>query len=162
MTGRGVQLLAQLRRQRLKVDLGKQFLDILRAHAGIEIVLIFLAHIAIILIAQDLLFHERRIARIHHDIGSKVQNLLQKARGNVQHQTDAGGDTLEIPNVRHGSGKLDVSHALTAHLCARDFHAAAFADLAFIADALIAAAVAFPVLRRPEDLFTEKTVTLGL
>ena len=62
----------------------------------------------------------------------------------------------------NGRGELDVTHALAADLGARDLHAAAVADLALVADLLILAAVAFPVLRRPEDALAEQAVALGL
>jgi hypothetical protein len=55
-----------------------------------------------------------------------------------------------------------VTHALAAHLLARDFDTAALADDALVADALVLAAVALPVLRRTEDALAEQTVTLRL
>ena len=64
--------------------------------------------------------------------------------------------------MRDGSRKFDVAHALAAHLGARDFDAALLADDALIADALIFAAVAFPVLGGAEDLLAEEAVALGL
>lgn len=63
--------------------------------------------------------------------------------------------------MRYGGGEFDVSHSLAAHLGAGDFHAALFADDAFIADPFIFAAMAFPVLGRSEDLFAEKSVFFG-
>ena len=48
-------------------------------------------------------------------------------------------DPLEIPDVADGRGQLDVAHALAADLGAGDLDAAALADLALIADALIVA-----------------------
>ncbi len=56
------------------------------------------------------------------------------------------GMPFEVPDVAHRSGQLDVAHALTADLGFGDFNAAAVADLALVADALILAAVALPVL----------------
>ena len=43
-----------------------------------------------------------------------------------------------------------MAHALAPHLRARDFDAALVADDALIADALILAAIAFPVLGRAD------------
>src|SRR2546430_13246991 len=43
--------------------------------------------------------------------------------------------------------ELDVPHALAAHLGERDLHAAAVADDAAVADALVLAAVTLPVLQ---------------
>ena len=53
-------------------------------------------------------------------------------------------------------------HALAAHLCARHLDAAAVADNAFVADALVLSAVALPVARRSKDALAEEAVTLGL
>ena len=63
---------------------------------------------------------------------------------------------------RDGSGELDVAHALAAHLGARDLDAAALADDALEADALVLAAGALPVLGGAEDLLAEQAVLLGL
>src|SRR5205814_6553028 len=57
---------------------------------------------------------------------------------------------------------LPISHALTTDLGQRDFHAAAVADHAAIADALVLAAMTLPVLDRTEDALAEETVLLGL
>jgi hypothetical protein len=55
-----------------------------------------------------------------------------------------------------------VAHALTAHLGPRDLDAAALADDALVADALVLAAVALPVLGRTEDALAEEAVLLRL
>jgi hypothetical protein len=57
--------------------------------------------------------------------------------------------------------EVDVAHALTAHLGPRDLDAAALADDALVADALVLAAVALPVLGRTEDALAEEPVLLG-
>ena len=154
----GVQLGAQL----IQVDLGQQLLDGLGAHRGLELVLIAVAHLAVFLLAQQLLFLQRSEAGIGDDVAGEIQDLLQQAGAEVQHQADAAGDALEVPDVGHGGGQLDVAHALAAHLGAGHFHAAAVADLALVADALILAAVALPVLGRSKDALTEQAVALGL
>jgi len=55
-----------------------------------------------------------------------------------------------------------VTHPLTAHLLAGDLDAAALADDALVADTLVLAAVALPVLGRTEDALAEEAVLLGL
>src|SRR3712207_4648691 len=55
-----------------------------------------------------------------------------------------------------------MAHALTAHLGPRDLDAAALADDALVADALVLAAVALPVLGRTEDALAEQAILLGL
>ena len=47
------------------------------------------------------------------------------------------GMPLEVPDAADGSGQLNVAHALTADLSLGHFNAAAVADLALVADALI-------------------------
>ena len=60
------------------------------------------------------------------------------------------------------SGKLDMPHALAAHLAARHLNSAAVADDTLELYLLIASAVALPVLDRPEDSLAEQTVPLRL
>src|SRR6185436_6324369 len=61
-----------------------------------------------------------------------------------------------------GRREVDVAHALAADLLPRHLDAAALADDALEADALVLPAVALPVLRGPEDLLAEQAVLLGL
>src|SRR5439155_10697084 len=63
---------------------------------------------------------------------------------------------------RDGRGEIDVAHPLTPDLLPRHLDAAALADDALVADALVLAAVALPVLRRTEDALAEEPVALGL
>src|SRR5204863_2842274 len=58
--------------------------------------------------------------------------------------------------------QVDVAHALAPDLRARDLNAAALADDALVADPLVLAAVALPVLGRTEDALAEQPVLLGL
>jgi hypothetical protein len=55
-----------------------------------------------------------------------------------------------------------VAHPLTTHLGASYLDAAALADDALEADALVLAAVALPVASRSEDLLAEQAVLLWL
>src|SRR6185503_9112416 len=94
--------------------------------------------------------------------GREVQDLLELLGRHVQEVADAAGDALEEPDVRDGRGQVDVAHALAAHLGPRDLDAAALADDALVADALVLAAVALPVLGGTEDALAEEPVLLGL
>ena len=154
----GAQLLGELG----AVDLLQELLDGLGAHAGLEIVLILLAHVAVLFFGQDLAALQRRHAGVGDDIRTEIQHLFQHARGQIQDQAHARRDALEVPDVAHGRGQLDMAHALAANLCARDFDAAAVADLTLVADLLILAAVALPVLRGAKDALAEQAVALGL
>ena len=64
--------------------------------------------------------------------------------------------------MHHRNHQRDVSHALAAHLLLGHLHAAAVADDAFVADALVLTAVALVILHRAENPFAEQTVALGL
>ena len=95
-------------------------------------------------------------------VGREVDDLLEVLRRDVQQVAQSGRHTLEEPDVGHRSGELDVAHALTTHTALGDFHAAAFADDALEAHALVLAAGAFPVAGRSEDLLAEQAVFLRL
>ena len=62
--------------------------------------------------------------------------------------------------MRDGSGKIDVSHALTPDDGARDLDAALLADDAAETDAAILAAVALVILLRAENALIEEAVLL--
>src|SRR5207248_1726253 len=96
------------------------------------------------------------------DRGREVEDLLELARSDVEEVADPARDTLEEPDVRDRRRQVDVTHALAAHLLPRHLDAAALADDPLVADALVLAAVALPVLRRAEDALAEEAVALGL
>ncbi len=105
---------------------------------------------------------EGGLSGIGNDEGREVEYPLKILRVHVQQHLHAAGDPLEIPDMGHGSGKLYMTHTLAADLRAGDFDAALFADDALVADALIPAAMALPILGRPEYALAEQTVALGL
>src|SRR5262249_55996561 len=76
--------------------------------------------------------------------------------------TKRRGNALEVPDVRARGGQLDVAHPVAPDLAAGDLHAAALADDALEADALVLAAVALPVPRGSEDPLAEQAVLLRL
>ena len=162
LAGDGFQLRVELGAELLQVDLLQQLLHGLGAHAGVEIVLILLPHVAVFLFGQQLIAQQGSLAGIGDDIRREVQDLLQDPGADVQQQAHPGGDALEIPDMADGGGQLDVAHALPAHLGPGDLHAAAVADLALVADLLILTAVALPVLRRPENALAEQAVPFRL
>ena len=96
------------------------------------------------------------------DVVGEVQDLLEVARAHVEQQSHARGDALEVPDVRHRRGELDVTHALATHLRAGHFDAALVADDSLVPIALVLAAMAFPVLGRTENLLAEQTVAFRL
>ena len=96
------------------------------------------------------------------DVGGEVDDLLEALRRDVEQVAEAARNALEVPDVRDRGGELDVAHPLAAHLRARDLDATTLTDDALEPDALVLAAVALPVLGRPEDLLAEQAVLLGL
>ena len=148
--------------QLIQIDLLQQILNGLSAHSSLELITVVVAHLTILALGEQLLLFQTGSARISDDIACKVQHLLQQAGADVQHQADAAGDALEVPDVADGSGQLNVAHALTADLSLGHFNAAAVADLALVADALILTAVALPVLGRSKNALTVQAVALRL
>ncbi len=159
----GGQLFLELLRKLVEVDFRQQFLDGFGAHAGLKIVLVLFAHVAVFLLVEELLLLQlAHVAGVGDDIQGKVEDLLQHAGRDVEHQAHAGRDALEIPDMGNRRGQLDVAHPLAADLGPRDLHAAALADFALIADALVFSAVALPVLGGAEDALAEQAVAFRL
>src|SRR5205823_2631348 len=94
--------------------------------------------------------------------GREVDDLLEALGRDVEEVAEAARNALEVPDVRDRGGELDVTHPLAPDLRARDLDAAALTDDALEPDALVLAAVALPVLGRPEDLLAEQAVLFGL
>ena len=158
-----LELLVELSRELFEVDLGEELLNGLSAHSGLEVVLVFLAHIVVLALGEHLILGEvAAVAGIRYDVLREVEHVLEHLRGNVKHKGDTRGCALEIPDVRYGRGKLDVTHALASYLGTGDLNAAAVADLTLEADSLVLTAVALPVLCRAEDPLAEQTLSLGL
>jgi hypothetical protein len=109
---------------------------------------------------------ERPLARVLVDVGDDVQreieDALEVARADVEQDAEPARRALEIPDVADRAGQLDVAHALAPDLAAGDLDAALVADDALVADALVLAAVALPVLGRTEDALVEQPVLLRL
>src|SRR5204862_1348759 len=80
----------------------------------------------------------------------------------VDQVADPARDALEEPDVGDRRGQVDVAHPLAADLRPGDLDAAALADDPLVADPLVLAAVALPVLGGTEDALAEEPVLLGL
>ena len=96
------------------------------------------------------------------DRGREVQDLLELLGGHVDQVADPARHALEEPDVGDRSGQVDMAHALAPDLGAGHLDAAALADDALVADPLVLAAVALPVLGGTEDALAEQPVLLGL
>src|SRR5690606_902334 len=58
-------------------------------------------------------------------VRGEVDDLLEVLRRHVEQVAEAARHTLEVPDVRHRGGELDVAHALTTDGALGDLHAAA-------------------------------------
>ena len=103
-----------------------------------------------------------RLVDTGDDVQGEVEDALQVARADVEQDPEAARRPLEVPDVADRAGQLDVAHALAADLRSRDLDATLVADDALVADALVLAAVALPVLRGTEDALVEEAVLLRL
>src|SRR5690606_15756033 len=96
------------------------------------------------------------------DVVLEVEYPLEVLQRHIEQQADAGGQRLQKPDVSHGSGELDMAHALAAHLGERHLDAALLADQALVLHALVLAAQALVILDRAEDARAEQAVPLRL
>ena len=136
------------------------FLIGLGAHLGLEVVAVLLAGRAVLLLGEELLVLQRRLAGVGDDVVLEVDDLLQVAGLHVQQRAQAAGQGLEEPDVDDRGGQVDVAHALAADAAVRHLHAAAVADDALVLGALVLAAGALPVALRAEDALAEQAVLL--
>ena len=162
LRGELAHLLPELLAELVEIELFEQGLDRLGAHADLECIAVLLARLAVRGLVEQLLLDEVAVARIEHDILREIEHAFEIPRRDVEDQAHAARNALEIPDMRDRRSELDMAHALAAHLGARDLDAAAVADDALVADALVLAAVAFPVARRAEDTLTEESVSFRL
>src|SRR5215203_5726474 len=115
----------------------------------------------LVLVEELVVLHLLR-ALVDDDVVRIVDHLLEITQGDVDEVPHRAREGLEEPDVRDRHGELDVAHALAAHLRQRHLDAAAIADHAAIADALVLAAMALPVLDGTEDALAEQAVLLRL
>jgi hypothetical protein len=118
--------------------------------------------LVVLVLGDDLALLEAGLARLDHHVRLVVEDALEVADAHVEQVADARRHALEEPDVRHRHRQLDVSEPLAPHLGLGDLDAAAVAHDAPVADALVLAAVALPVLHRAEDLLAEQPVLLRL
>ena len=95
-------------------------------------------------------------------VRGEVDDLLQVLRREVKEVAETARHALEVPDMGHRRGQLDVAHPLTPHLGAGNFHATALTDDALEPDTLVLTAVALPVPGGAEDLLAEEPVLFRL
>ena len=159
---RRLELHADLLDLRFQVGRAKQLADGLRAHARVELVRVLLERVVVHLVGEKLTALELRHPRLDHDVGFEVEHSLDLPERHVEHESDARRERLEVPDVRHRAGQLDVAHALAADLGERDLHAALLAHDAAVLEPLVLSAQALVVLDRAENLGAEEPVALRL
>ena len=113
-------------------------------------------------VVDELLGLEIGVPRVDDEVRFVIENAFEVAHRHIEHVSDAARNPLEEPDVRDGDGELDVPHPLPSHARMRDLDAAAVADDAAIANALVFSAGTLPILDRTEYAFAEKPVFLGL
>ena len=162
--GRLAHLAADVALGALGLELGEVGLEPLGAGLDVGVA----AVLDLLLLDLDLRLERRQVAvtRLVVDRGDhvrrEVDDLLEVLRREVEQVAEPARHTLEVPDVGDRGGELDVAHPLTAHLGASDLDAAALADDALEAHALVLAAVALPVPGGTEDLLAEEPVLLRL
>src|SRR5690625_683371 len=75
-------------------------------------------------------------------VRGEINDLFEVFGREIEQITQAAGHALEIPDVRHRRGELDVTHPFAPNLGASELDSAAFADDALEADALVFTAIA--------------------
>jgi hypothetical protein len=161
--GRFDDLLAQVDRHLLEVEGFEHFADRFGAdHGGEAVGAVSVLGLDVIVLGQELTVLERGETRLQHHVVLEIEDALEVLQRHVEQQADARRQRLQEPDVRHGSCKLDMAHALAPHPAERDFDRALLADDALVLHALVLAAQALVVLDRPEDAGAEQAVALGL
>ena len=84
LAGGSGELILDLLGKSIQVQLCQQLLDGLGAHAGVELILIGLAHIHILLFGEERVFLQIGVARINDYIGGKVEYLFQQSGGHIE------------------------------------------------------------------------------
>ena len=146
----------------IEIDGAKQLVDGFRAHPRDELVTVLLDGIQVHLVGHQRAAFQIGHAGIDDDEGLEIENALDIPERHVQQQSHARRQGLQVPDVGHWTGKLDVAHALAAHLGQGHFDAALLADDAAMFEPLVLSAQTFVVLDRTEYLRAEQPVTLRL
>ena len=95
-----------------------------------------------------------------YPLRSIIDDVLEILRRNVQKRRKNTGCTLQVPNMCHRSGQLNVAHSSSACFFRFDSDAAAFTYGTLVLLTLVLATCALVVFRRSKDLLAEKPVPL--
>ncbi|MPM12273.1 hypothetical protein SDC9_58625 [bioreactor metagenome] len=164
LLGLGPDLAVHVGRGALGLELLKVLLEL--AHLLLDGGVALLLAVRLLLVDLRLEGREVAVARLLVDPGDhvrgEVDDLLQVLRRDVEEVAEPARHTLEVPDVRHRGGELDVAHPLTTDVGAGDLDATALTHDALEPDTLVLAAVALPVPGGAEDLLAEQAVPLRL
>jgi len=148
--------------QLAQVNFLQDFLHGFGTHLGDKTVSVLLAGLAIFHLSEKLFWLERRFAFVHDHVIFVIQDAFEVTRGHIDHQTHPRRHALEKPDMADRHRQLDVAHAFPAHARQCHFDAATIANHAAMFDALVLAAIAFPVANRSKNALAEQTALLGL
>ena len=163
LTARLGHCLLQLVNASLQVDQRSRIVYGLGAHLGHErFRAVRVTGLAEFHFGEQLVFFQRRVTGINHEIIFVVDDAFEITGGHVQHQTDTGWHAFEKPDVRDRHSQLDVAHTLTAHTRLGYLHTATVTNHATMFDPFVLAAGTFPVLHRTKDTFAEQAAFLRL
>ncbi len=157
-----VELMFQLVREFAQVNFRQGFLHGLGAHLGGKAVGVLLTGLTVLHLGEQLLVLQWRLARIDDHVIFVIQHAFEITRRHVQHQAHARRHALEKPNMADRHRQFDVAHAFPAHAGQRHLDAATITDHAAMLDALVLAAITFPITHRTENPFTKQTALFRL
>src|SRR5690606_22710460 len=99
---------------------------------------------------------------LNHHVTLVVDDLIELLAREAQQVADLVRQRAEIPDVSDGNNQFDMSHTFPSHLLFRNLDTAAVADDALVPDALVFAAVAFPILYGTEYPLAKQTAHFRL
>ena len=102
------------------------------------------------------------IAGFEHEVGFIIDYLFYLTDADIAQVGDPRGEALQVPDMAHRDGELDMTHPFAADTGLGHLDAAAVADNTAIPYPLVLAALALPIADRAEDSLAEKTVSLRL
>ncbi len=152
----------------IQIHLGEDFFERFCTHSCTEATTTAIAlHLAIFRIGDEFMQFEPCfgcIAGIEHDEIGEIQHLFKRSWADIKEHAHTARNALEIPDMTHRCGQLDVTHALTAHFGTGHLHTTFVTNfvLVFEFDTFIFTAVTFPVLLRSKNALTEKAITFRL
>ena len=143
--------------------MAQEELQRLRPDRCLEAVLaVLIDGIHILFFAQKLLRLQIGQPRVRYNTIFKIENALDILERHVEHHADPRRKNFQKPHMRNRSRKLDMPHALAAHLGMGHLDAALLANDPLVLHALVLAAKALVVLDRSENFGAEQPLGLGL